>query len=114
MCKLELGELQSAFPKFAERNTTVYVISLEGQALAQESQAEWPNLCVVSDQERRMAEAFQVIHPNSAPDGGDTSAPTTFLLDGAGRVRWTFRPDRVVVRLSPGELLAAVDQHLKK
>ena len=111
---VELGELQSASPKFAERNTKVYVISLEDQTLAQKSQEELPNLRVVSDKDRRMAEAFQVIHPQSDPDGNDTTAPTTFLVDGEGRVRWTFRPDRVLVRLSPGELLAKANEHLMK
>jgi peroxiredoxin len=109
---VELGELQREIAKFKARQTNVYVISLEDQALAQESQKQFPDLRVVADSERRMAEAFQVVHPRSAPDGGDSAAPTTILVDGAGQVRWTFRPDRHIVRLSPEQLLAAVDKHL--
>ncbi len=109
---VELGEFQREIAKFQERKTTVYAISLEDMSLAKETQNDFAGLRVVSDGERRMAEAFEVIHPSSAPDGGDTAAPTTILVDGAGLVRWTFRPDRVVRRLSPAELLAAVDQHL--
>ena len=39
--------------------------------------------------------------------------PTTFLVDGSGNVRWLFRPERFLVRLSPAELLAAVDANLQ-
>ena len=48
----------------------------------------------------------------SAPDGGDTAAPTTLLVDGGGTVRWTFRPDRFLNRLSPSQVLAAVDKEM--
>jgi hypothetical protein len=34
------------------------------------------------------------------------------LVDRQGTVRWTFRPERFLDRLSPDELLAAIDQHL--
>ena len=43
---------------------------------------------------------------------GDADAPTTILVDGQGVVRWVFRPERFLTRLSPEELLAAVDQHV--
>jgi hypothetical protein len=46
------------------------------------------------------------------PAGSDTAAPTTFLVDGNGSVRWTFRPDRILTRLSPSELLAAIDKEM--
>ena len=29
-------------------------------------------------------------------------------------VQWVFRPDRYITRLSPQELLAAIDQHLRR
>ena len=61
---------------------------------------------VVADKDRHLADALQVIH-------GDTTAPTTIIVDGRGVVRWTFRPDRVFNRLSPEEVLAALDQHMK-
>ena len=67
---------------------------------------------VLSDEGRKLAEAVAVIHPHSAMDGGDTAAPTTILVDGRGTVRWTFRPDRVLTRLSPAELLTAIDREM--
>jgi peroxiredoxin len=90
----------------------VVVISLEGEEDAKLTQAELPHLVVVADAERNMAEALDVIHAQSNPEGGDTTAPTTLLVDGQGIVRWIFRPDRYLQRLSPAEVLAAVDEHL--
>jgi hypothetical protein len=53
-----------------------------------------------------------VIHPGSGPGGQDSFAPTTLLVDGQGTVRWIFRPYRFIVRVSPSQILSAVDQHL--
>ena len=53
-----------------------------------------------------------IIDGGSHPDGGDTAAPTTLLVDGGGTVRWTFRPDRFLNRLSPSQVLAAVDKEM--
>ena len=44
------------------------------------------------------------------PQHGDTNAPTTILVDGDGKVRWFFRPDYFIVRLSPDEFLQAIDK----
>ena len=52
--------------------------------------------------------------PGKGPHGADTNAPTTFFVDGAGTVRWVFRPERFISRLSPDELLTAMDQHAAK
>jgi peroxiredoxin len=91
----------------------IVVSSLEGQSEAVESQNEYPHLIILSDATRSLTDAAKVLHPRSAADGGDTSAPTTFLLDADGKVRWMFRPDRHIERISPEDLLAAIDRHLK-
>jgi peroxiredoxin len=109
---IELGQLEAAHGKFGK--TRLVAVSIEDQAAAQQTQKDFPHLIVIADKERKLAEALDLIHPASAPDGGDTAAPTTVLIDGAGQVRWTFRSDSVFRRLSPDEVLAAVDEHLKK
>lgn len=86
------------------------VVSVEGLEEAAATQTDFPHLVVLSDAERKLADAVAVIHPHSAPDGGDTAAPTTLLIDGSGTVRWTFRPDRVMTRLSPAQVLAELDK----
>ena len=90
------------------------VISLENQETAKATQADYPHLIVVADEKRGLSNALDVIHRHTAPGGGDTAAPTTILTDGAGAVRWMFRPDRFLVRLTPAEVLAAVDERIVK
>jgi len=54
-----------------------------------------------------------VIGTHHSPSGGITVSPTTILVDRRGQVRWVFRPTRFINRLTPAELLAAVDEHLR-
>src|SRR6266478_2990583 len=102
---VELGQLEAHWQEFEKRKVRVVVVSVEDGEAAKATQADFPHLLVVSDEERKLADAAAVIHQRSAPDGGDSAAPTTFLIDGDGTVRWTFRPDRVLTRLSPSALL---------
>src|SRR5579862_5553407 len=109
----ELGQLEKQHQEFAKRNVRVIVVSNDDQESAQKTQADFPDLTVVSDKDQVLAKTLQVIHPGVGPGLTDTNAPTTFLIDGAGKVRWLFRPDTFVVRLTPEELLAAIDKNLK-
>jgi alkyl hydroperoxide reductase subunit AhpC len=109
---LELGQLESHQQEFAKRNARVVVVSIEDQEKAKETQTAFPHLVVVADAQRGLANALEVIHRQSNPHGGDSAAPTTLLVDGKGVVRWMFRPDRAFRRLSPAEVLAALDEHM--
>jgi len=109
---IELGELESHWREFEDRKVRVVVVSVEDLEAAKATQAQFPHLVVVADAGRQLADAVGVIHLHSAPDGSDTAAPTTLLIDGGGAVRWTFRPDRVLSRLSPAEVLAAADREM--
>jgi alkyl hydroperoxide reductase subunit AhpC len=90
----------------------VLVVSLEGLDDARQTQADFPHLIVLADQERSLSEVAGLIHPHAAPDGGDVDVPTTILVDGHGTVRWLYRSPEVFVRLSPDEVLRAIDQHI--
>ena len=109
---VELGQLEKAYAEFERRNTRVVAVSLEDVEAARATQAEFPHLVVVADKDCGLADALAVVHPDSNPEGGDTAAPTTVLVDGRGTVRWVGRPDRFLGRLSPPEVLAAIDAHL--
>ena len=111
---IELGQLEQAYRGFEKRQSRVVVVSLEDLEAARLTQRDFPHLVVLSDAERQLADAVEVIHRQSAPDGGDTTAPTTILIDGDGIVRWTFRPDRFLVRLAPEQVFAALDAHVPK
>lgn len=107
---IELGELERRHEDFARRNWRVIVVSIEGPDDAERTQADFPHMLVLSDQQRGLSEAVRVIHPHSAPGGADTSAPTTILVDHEGIVRWLYRPPSAISRLSPDEVLEAIDQ----
>ena len=111
---IELGQLEEKHEEFAKRKTRVVAVSIEDQEKARLTQKENPHLVVVADAERGLSQAVGVVHRESAPDGGDTAAPTTLIIDGDGQVRWVFRSESVFRRLSPEEVLAAVDQHMRK
>jgi alkyl hydroperoxide reductase subunit AhpC len=106
---IELGQLEARHEDFAKRNLRVIVVSNDDQKTSKETQADFPHLLVVSDEKQNLAKAVEVIHAGAGHDHKDTNAPTTFLVDGGGKVRWFYRPERVVTRLSPDELLAKVD-----
>jgi peroxiredoxin len=109
---IELGKLEANHEKFKRRNAQVVVVSLEGPEDAQETKKDFDHLVVVADKERGLTSKVEVIHKHSAPDGGDTSAPTTILIDRHGIVRWLYRPDRFFRRLAPEEVLEAMDKYL--
>jgi len=109
----ELGELEKNHEEFDKRNLRLIVISNDDQPTARKTQADFPHLLVVADTDQKLAKALQVQHLGVGPGGSDTNAPTTFLLDGNGTVRWFFRPDRFLERLSPDELLQAADKNFK-
>jgi peroxiredoxin len=109
---IELGQLEANWREFEKKNVRVVVVSVQGPEESAATQADFPHLVVVSDSEHKLADAVKVIHRQAAPDGSDTVAPTTILVDGSGTVRWTFRPDRVFTRLSPSQLLAAIDREM--
>jgi peroxiredoxin len=111
---IELGELEAHHADFAKRNVQLVVASVDGQEDSQKTQAKFPDLLVVSDPKQNLVSAAEVLHPKAGPHGEDVAAPTTFVIDRQGKVQWLFRPSRVIERLSPADLLAAVDKHLAK
>jgi len=107
----ELGELENRHADFARRDIRVVAISLEGRPEAEKTQRDFPHLKIVADPERNLTGAAELLHPNSGPGQADTITPTTVLVDRHGIVKWVYRPDRVIRRLSPDELLDAADKH---
>ena len=107
---VELGQLEKHHAEFAKRNVRVIAVSNDKPTTAQKTQADFPHLVVVSDADQTMSKALQVIHSGAGPTGDDTNAPTTFLIDADGTVRRMMRPQRVIARYSPQEVLTAIDE----
>src|SRR5512135_470604 len=108
----ELVQLERRHEDFPKRNSRVIVASVEGLDDARKTQADFPHLTVLSDEARGLSEAAALIHPHAAPDGGDADVPTTILVDRRGIVRWIYRSPSVIERLSPDEVLRALDQNI--
>jgi alkyl hydroperoxide reductase subunit AhpC len=109
----ELVQLERRHEDFARRNTRVLVASMEGLDDAKKTQADFPHLVVLADHERGLSEAAALIHPHATPDGNDADVPTTILVDKLGTVRWLYRSPVVIARLSPDEVLQAIDGHMR-
>jgi len=108
---VELGQLEKHHADFEKRNVRVIVSSVEGPEDAKKTQASYPHLKIIADENHSLSDAVAVMSPHSAPDGGPTSAPTTLIVDGTGNVRWVHRPEHVAVRLSPDQVLAELDKN---
>jgi peroxiredoxin len=109
----ELVQLERRHEDFPKRNARVIVVSVDGPDDARKTQADFPHLTVLSDEGRGLSEAAGLIHPHAAPDGGDADVPTTILVDRQGIVRWLYRSPSVIARLSPDEVLQAIDQKFR-
>src|SRR5437879_2001020 len=109
---IELDELEGHQAEFKNRNTRVVVASVDGPEKARETQERFPHLVVVSDPEKKLISAAEVLHLQAGQHGEDVAAPTTFLIDKQGMVRWRFRPGQVITRLSAKEVLEAVDRKM--
>jgi peroxiredoxin len=107
---VELGKLEQRHADFDKRNVRIFAISSDKADLSKLTQEKFPHLTVVSDADMKLANAVQVVHPKAGIHGEDINAPTTFLVDGAGKVRWNFRAERFMERLPPDALLAAIDK----
>ena len=107
---IELGQLERRQEDFARHNTRIIAVSMEGLEDAKKTQADFPHLVVLADEGRGISKAADLIHAHAKPDGGDVDAPTTILVDPKGMVRWVYRTPEVIARLSPDEVLQAIDQ----
>ena len=109
---IELGQLEGRHDDFDRRNTQLVVVSLEGTEDASQTQKQFPHLVVLSDAKASLTNAVQVLNPGEGHAGEDVPFPTTFFVDGQGKVRAVRRAGGVISRLSPDEVLAAVDAEL--
>jgi peroxiredoxin len=109
---IELGQLESHHEEFAKRHTRVLAVSVDGLEDSKKTQDKFPHLTVVADHDHKLIDAVAVMHPGAGEHGEDVAAPTTVLVDKHGMIRALFRPASIGSRMSPREVLAAVDQKL--
>jgi peroxiredoxin len=103
---LELGQLDSQSEEFARRNARIVAVSLDDREHTAETQAKFRHLTLISDAGRQLTDAAGVLGTHRGPEGEETAAPTTFIVDQKGTVRAILRPSRYIERIPPEELLA--------
>jgi alkyl hydroperoxide reductase subunit AhpC len=108
---IELGELERRYADFERKNTRIVAASTERQASAQKTQAECPHLAIIADTDHRLINALGMVHPHGFPSGADATAATTVLVDREGKVRWLYRPDLGMTRLSVDEVLEKIAEN---
>jgi peroxiredoxin len=108
----ELGQLEQHHAEFDAKGVRIVAASLDDVDETAKTQQQFPHLTILSDKDEGLAKAAEVIGTHHGPHGETTVSPTTVLVDAKKQVRWVFRPDRYINRLSPQELLAAIDAHL--
>jgi peroxiredoxin len=109
---IELGQLEGHHADFAARNVRIVAASVDSLEDSRTTASRFPHLLVLSDPDRRLVSAAGLLHAGAGPGRTDIAAPTTILVDRSGDVHWLFRPGRVLVRLSPAELLTRVDEYM--
>jgi peroxiredoxin len=108
-CMTQLRELEAHQAEFARVGADVVVVSIDDLENAAQTQKDFPHLKVVSDERRELSTAIDLINRGSAPDGGDSAAPTILLVDGTGTVQWLHRPTRFIARPSAAALVTAIE-----
>jgi peroxiredoxin len=108
---VELGQLERHHEEFAKRHARVVAVSLDKVEDSAETQKKFPDLTIISDADKSLANAAQVMAPpnQKSLEGGPTVAPTTAVIDRAGVIRWVSRKDNFMERTTPEEVLAALD-----
>jgi peroxiredoxin len=107
---VELDQLEARHEEFASRNVRIVAASVDDPKHTAQTQAKFPHLVLVSDAGHKLAGAAEVIGQHRSPEGEETAAPTTFVIDRTGTVRWIFRPARFIERLPVDELLAKLQE----
>lgn len=67
---------------------------------------------ILSDADRRVIQAYGVVHSGGGPRGEDIAMPSMFLVDRSGKIVWEHVARRVVDRPSPEAVIAAIRSKL--
>ena len=59
----------------------------------------------LSDPKAEVIRRYDLLHPGSGIDGGDTARPAEFLVDSSGTVRWVNLTENYWVRARPEQVI---------
>lgn len=114
MCQSELRGLGAVHAKLAERGGGLLAISVDPPARAnqvvQNNHLPFPILC---DESREVTAAFGVLHKHGSPTKEDIPLPAMFLVARDGVVLWRRVATMIQDRPDPGEIIHAIEQHVR-
>lgn len=112
VCTTELGAVGGLKAEFAQRDTQVIVVSVDSvedhkawSRDIEETQGSAVNFPIIGDSDRKVAELYDMIHPNA----GDTSTVrSVFVIDANKKIRMTLTYPKSAGRNFP-EILRVID-----
>ncbi len=96
VCTTELGEVAKRKPDFDKRNAKVIALSVDDAESHKgwigdinETQACSVNYPILADKDKKVAELYDMIHPNSST-GSTLTVRSVFIIDNNKKLRLTF------------------------
>lgn len=93
VCTTELGEVAKLKPEFDKRGAKVIALSVDGVdshggwiSDINETQSTTVNYPIIADEDKKVSELYDMIHPNSNPS---VTVRTVFIIDPSKKLRLT-------------------------
>ena len=109
VCQIMMRTYKKHAAVLAQHNVKLVAVSPSGGPEAQEFAHDLGlDYAILADTDLAVARAFGALHPKSAPGGGDTALPVSFLVDPQGVIRAATRSEDPASYQSPLSVLALV------
>ncbi|MGB0715306.1 MAG: peroxiredoxin family protein [Phycisphaerae bacterium] len=111
----ELRGLGDVHSKLSALGGRLFGVSVDppskAKAIVERNDLPFSILC---DTDRKIIEAFGLVHKGGSMDGQDIPIPAHVLIGPSGEIVWRFTSHRVQVRPAPADVLRAIeDQNWK-
>jgi peroxiredoxin len=101
-----LGEINAELEKRGGQLLAIAVDPPKDAAnVVEKNNLPFPVLC---DTERKVIQAYSLVHPGAGPGGSDVAMPAHILIDQSGKIRWKYVAHRVHERPYPEEILEQI------
>ncbi len=102
-----LGEVQA---ELTRRGGRVWAVAVDPPELASKvADKIGLGFDVLCDTDRKIINAFGLVHQGGGLDGGDVAVPAHVLIDSTGRIAWRHVARKIQDRPHPATVLQAID-----
>jgi peroxiredoxin len=106
-----LRSFQDNLDKFTARGVRVVAVSVDPPDITQKlREQKGYTFLFLSDTKGEVTRGWDLLHPHAGIDGADIARPAEFLIDPAGKVRWTYFTTDYRVRVHAPAVLKALDE----